>query len=399
MLEIIINKEPHKKSIMLVENGLLVEKHEEHHNRQRLEGNIYCGKVQNVLEGMQSAFIDIGDKRNTFIRLKDLLPKEDESKSEDKYKLPDCNIKDFVKQDMKILVQVKRDGTEKKGARVSTHINLPGRFVVFMPNSDFITVSQKIENEEEKQRLIDIVKNVLPENTGAIIRTSGEGKDEETIKADLEELIKKWKNIKKQYDEHKLNGPKLVYDNKALLRRTLIDVVDRNLNKVIVNDIKTYKDVSEVLKSMKMLEKIKLEIKENEDLLNMYSLREQLEKTDNRKIWLKCGGFITIDRTEALTAIDVNTGKYVGNKYLENTVFKVNKEATIEIAKQLRLRDIGGIIIIDYIDMHDDENKRKIIELIKEELKRDRTKSQVLGFTKLNLLEMTRKNMCNNDDF
>lgn len=399
MLEIIINKEPDKKSIMLVENGILVEKHEEHHNRQRLEGNIYCGKVQNVLEGMQSAFIDIGDKRNTFIRLKDLLPKEDESKNDDKYKLPDCNIKDFVKQDMKILVQVKRDGTEKKGARVSTHINLPGRFVVFMPNSNFITVSQKIENEEEKQRLINIVKNILPENTGAIVRTSSEGIDEVNIKTDLEEIIKKWKNIRKKYDEHKLNGPKLVYDNKALLRRTLIDVVDRNLNRVIVNDIKTYKDVNEILKSMNMLEKIKLEIKENEDLLDMYSLREQLDKTDNRKIWLKCGGFITIDRTEALTAIDVNTGKYTGNKNLENTVFKVNKEATIEIAKQLRLRDIGGIIIIDYIDMHDDKNKNEIIELITQELKKDRTKSQVLGFTKLNLLEMTRKNMCNNDNF
>lgn len=399
MLEIIINKEPDKKSIMLVENGILVEKHEEHHNRQRLEGNIYCGKVQNVLEGMQSAFIDIGDKRNTFIRLKDLLPKEDESKNDDKYKLPDCNIKDFVKQDMKILVQVKRDGTEKKGARVSTHINLPGRFVVFMPNSSFITVSQKIENEEEKQRLINIVKNILPENTGAIVRTSSEGIDEVSIKTDLEELIKKWKNIRKKYDEHKLNGPKLVYDNKALLRRTLIDVVDRNLNRVIVNDIKTYKDVNEILKSMNMLEKIKLELKENEDLLDMYSLREQLDKTDNRKIWLKCGGFITIDRTEALTAIDVNTGKYTGNKNLENTVFKVNKEATIEIAKQLRLRDIGGIIIIDYIDMHNDKNKSEIIELITQELKKDRTKSQVLGFTKLNLLEMTRKNMCNNDDF
>lgn len=399
MLEIIINKEPDKKSIMLVENGILVEKHEEHHNRQRLEGNIYCGKVQNVLEGMQSAFIDIGDKRNTFIRLKDLLPKEDESKNDDKYKLPDCNIKDFVKQDMKILVQVKRDGTEKKGARVSTHINLPGRFVVFMPNSSFITVSQKIENEEEKQRLINIVKDILPENTGAIVRTSSEGIDEVSIKTDLEELIKKWKNIRKKYDEHKLNGPKLVYDNKALLRRTLIDVVDRNLNRVIVNDIKTYKDVNEILKSMNMLEKIKLELKENEDLLDMYSLREQLDKTDNRKIWLKCGGFITIDRTEALTAIDVNTGKYTGNKNLENTVFKVNKEATIEIAKQLRLRDIGGIIIIDYIDMHNDKNKSEIIELITQELKKDRTKSQVLGFTKLNLLEMTRKNMCNNDDF
>lgn len=399
MLEILINKEQDKKSIMLVENGILVEKHEEHQDRQRLEGNIYCGKVQNVLEGMQSAFIDIGDKRNTFIRLKDLLPKEDESKNDEKNQLPNCNIKDIVKQDMKILIQVKRDGTEKKGARVSTHINLPGRFVVFMPNSNFITVSQKIEDEEEKERLINIVKSNLPDSTGAIVRTSSKGIDEESIKKDLEELIKKWKVIKKQYDEHKLNGPKLIYDNKALLRRTLIDVVDRNLNRVIVNDLKTYKDVGEILKSMDMMQNIKLELKENEDLLGMYSLREQLEKIENRKIWLKCGGFITIDKTEALTAIDVNTGKYVGNKNLESTVFKVNKEATVEIAKQLRLRDIGGIIIIDYIDMHDDKNKNSIIELLTQELKKDRTKSQILGFTKLNLLEMTRKNMCNNDDF
>ena len=399
MLEIIINKEIDKKSIMLVENGILVEKHEEHHNRQRLEGNIYCGRVQNVLEGMQSAFIDIGDKKNTFIRLKDILPKEDESKSDEQYKIPNCNIKDIVKTGDKILVQVKRDGTETKGARVSTHINLPGRFVVFMPNSNFVTVSQKIEKEKEKERLIKIVKGIIPENSGAIIRTSANGIDEEKLKTDLEELIKKWKNIKKQYDEHRLNGPKLVYDNKALLRRTLIDLVDQNLNTVIVNDLKTNKDVNEVLKSMNMSENIKLELRENEDLLNLYSLREQLEKLDNRRIWLKCGGFITIDRTEALTAIDVNTGKYVGNKSLENTVFKVNKEASYEIAKQLRLRDIGGIIIIDYIDMHSDENKSEIVKLLTEELKKDRTKSQILGFTKLNLLEMTRKNMCNNDDF
>ena len=399
MLEIIINKEPNKKSIMLVENGILVEKHEEHHNRQRLEGNIYCGKVQNVLEGMQSAFIDIGDKKNTFIRLKDVLPKEDEAKNNEEYKLPNCSIKDVVKSGDKILVQVKRDGTESKGARVSTHINLPGRFVVFMPNSNFITVSQKIEDEEEKNRLINIVKEILPENTGAIVRTSSEKIDEDSIKIDLEDLIKKWKNIKKEYDEHKLNGPKMLYDNKALLRRTLVDVVDRNLNRVIVNDVKTYKDVNEILNSMNMSDKIKLELKENEDLLNLYSVREQLEKMDNRKIWLKSGGFITIDRTEALTAIDVNTGKYTGSKDLENTVFKVNKEASFEIAKQLRLRDIGGIIIIDYIDMHNDKNKNEILKILTQELKKDRTKSQILGFTKLNLLEMTRKNMCNNDDY
>lgn len=399
MLELIVNKEPNKKSIMLVENGILIEKHEEHENHQRLEGNIYCGKVQNVLSGMQSAFIDIGDKRNTFIRLKDLLPKVDEAKNDINNEINKYSIKDIVKTEMKIMVQVKRDGTESKGARVSTHINLPGRFIVFMPNSNFITVSQKIEDEKERERLINIIKAVLPKNTGAILRTSSNGVEETILKEDLENLIKKWKSIQKMYDEHKLNGPKLIYDNKALLRRTLIDVVDQKLNKVIVNDKKTYKDVEDILKSMNMQNVVKLELKENENLLNLYSLENQLEKISNRKIWLKCGGFITIDRTEALTAIDVNTGKYIGSKNLEQTVFKVNKEASIEIAKQLRLRDIGGIIIIDFIDMSEESNKQEIIKQLEESLKKDRTKSQILGFTKLNLLEMTRKNMCNNEDF
>ena len=286
MLELIINKELDKKTIMLVENGILVEKHEEHENHQRLEGNIYCGKVQSVLQGMQSAFIDIGDKRNTFIRLKDLLPKEDETKTDINNKIKEKDITDIINAGTKILVQVKRDGTESKGARVSTHINLPGRFVVFMPNTNFVTVSQKIEDESERSRLINIVKQVLPKGDGAIIRTSSNNINEELLKQDLDGLIKKWKQIKKDYDEHKLNGPKLVYDNKALLRRTLIDVVDQNLNKVIVNDKKTYKDVNDILKSMGMEEKIKLELKENEDLLEMHSLRSQVEKMSNRKLQL-----------------------------------------------------------------------------------------------------------------
>ena len=399
MLELIVNKEPNKKSIMLLENGILVEKHEEHENHQRLEGNIYCGKVQNVISGMQSAFIDIGDKRNTFIRLKDLLPKIDESKENISEEIKNEDITDLVKQGQKILVQVKRDGTENKGARVSTHINLPGRFIAFMPNANFITVSHKIEDKNEKERLINIVKKFIPKDTGAIIRTAASGIDEKILIDDLQSLIKKWRDIEKKYIEHKLNGPKLVYDNKALLRRTLIDVVDQNLSKVTVNDKKTYKDVEDILKNMNMQEKVKLELKENENLLKIYSLEEQLEKTNSRKIWLKCGGFITIDRTEALTAVDVNTGKYVGNKSLEQTVFKVNKEASIEIAKQLRLRDIGGIIIIDFIDMSEEENRKEIINTLKNNLKKDRTKSQIFGFTKLNLLEMTRKNMCNNEDF
>lgn len=351
MLELIINKDISKKQIMLVEDGILIEKHEEHANHQRIEGNIYCGKVQNVLQGMQSAFINIGEERNTFIRLKDILPKADETKENLEEYVLDKNIKDIIKVGNKILVQVKRDGTAKKGARVSTHINLPGRFIVFMPNTSFITVSQKIEDNKEKERLINIVKNVLPSKTGAIIRTSCVGIEEEKLKQDLDILIKKWKKIKQVYNEYSFSAPKLVYDNKALLRRTLMDIVDQNLNRVTVNDKKTFKDVGEILNNMEMADVVKLELKENKNLLEMHNLKEQLEKLENRKIWLKCGGFITIDRTEALTAIDVNTGKYIGTKSLEQTVFNVNKEATLEIAKQLRLRDIGGIIIIDYIDM------------------------------------------------
>ncbi len=398
MLKLIINKDVDKKEIMLLEDDQIVEKHEEHKNHQRIEGNIYCGKIQNVLPGMQAAFIDIGENKNTFVRLKDLLPKTDETKEDIKEYISNNNIKDLIKPGNKIMIQVKRDGTAKKGARVSTHINLPGRFVVFLPNSPFITVSQKIEDEKERQRLIDIVRNIIPEKMGAIVRTSCENLEESYLREDLESLLKKWNRIEKEYKEHNLSGPKLIYDNKALLRRTLMDIVDNNLDEVIVNDKKTYKDAYEILNNMGMKDSIKLELKENENLIEVYNLKNQLEKLENRKIWLKCGGFITIDRTEALTAIDVNSGKYIGTKSLEQTVFNVNKEATYEIAKQLRARDIGGIIIIDYIDMGD-EDKDKIIEIFTECLKKDRTKSQICGFTKLNLLEMTRKNMCNNDDF
>ena len=193
MLELIINKEQNKKTIMLAENGILIEKHEEHENKKRLEGNIYNGKVQNVLKGMQSAFIDIGENRNTFIRLKDLLPKEDEAK--ENLDISGINIKDIVKQGDNIIIQVKRDGTDRKGARVSTHINLPGRFVVLMPEANFITVSQKIEDEKEKQRLINIVKKVLPKGSGAIIRTSAQNIGEENIINDVNSLIQKWENI------------------------------------------------------------------------------------------------------------------------------------------------------------------------------------------------------------
>lgn len=388
MLELLIDKKENVKTIMLVENGILLEKHEEHENQKRLEGNIYLGKVQNVLEGMQSAFIDIGEEKNTLIKLKDVLPKVDEKTS--KVNLEDKNITDILKSGQDIVIQIKKDGTLTKGAKVSTHINLPGRFLVLLPNSNFITVSQKIEDVEEKQRLIKIIKKVLPENMGAIIRTSAENKTDKELEEDLEKLIEQWKIIG---DLEESKSPKLLYDNQALIRRTILDIIDRNLEKIIVNDKKVYNVISNVLKEFNL----KIELKENEDLFMIYDLKKQIEEMNRRKIWLKCGGFITIDKTEALTAIDVNTGKFVGKKNIEKTVYQVNKEATVEIAKQLRLRDIGGIIIIDYIDMQEEKNKKEIEKLLIEELKKDRTKCQVEGFTKLNLLEMTRKNMCNND--
>lgn len=270
---------------------------------------------------------------------------------------------------------------------------------MLMPKINFITFSQKITDEKEKERIKKVVEKILPKNSGLIIRTAAKDIEEKLILKDIERLITKWNKIEKIYYEYKEDKPKIIYDNKALIRRTLIDIIDQDLQKVIVNDKKTHKDVSELLSYMNMEEKIKLELKENENLIETYKLKEQLEKANLRKIWLKCGGFISIDRTEALTAIDVNTGKYIGTKNLEKTVYIVNKEATIEIAKQLRLRDIGGIIIIDYIDMQEEENKEKIIQIFNEILKKDRTKIQILGFTKLNLLELTRKNMCNNDEY
>lgn len=309
-----------------------------------------------------------------------------------KDKIEQKPIEKVLKEGDKIIIQIRKDGTASKGAKVSTHINLSGRFVVLMPDTDIITVSQKIEDEEKRKELIKIAKKYLPQNTGAILRTSSEHAEENEIQKDICELVEKWQTIKEKAANAKV-APKLLYDNMALIRRTAIDIIDRGLEKIIVNDENTYDEIKETLKN---INHIKLELRKD-NLFNIYSLESQIQKMENRKIWLKCGGFITIDRTEALTAIDVNTGKYIGKKNIEETVYKVNQEATVEIAKQLRLRDIGGIIIIDYIDMHREENKQVIEELLKEYLKRDRAKTQVAGFTKLNLLEMTRKNMCNND--
>ena len=260
-----------------------------------------------------------------------------------------------------------------------------------MPEANFVTISQKIEDKKERERLLKIIKENQPNNCGIIIRTSAEGKKEEDIIKDLKILEKKWENIIKIVEDLQDSSPKMIYKNLGIVERILNDLVEQDIQRIIVNDEKQYEQIKKETK-----EKVEVLYK-RENLLELYDLNQQLEKISNRKIWLKCGGFITIDKTEALTAIDVNSGKYIGTKNLEQTVFTVNKEASIEIAKQIRLRDIGGIIIIDYIDMKEEEHKQKIIDILKENLKQDRSKTQIVGFTKLNLLEMTRKHMCSND--
>lgn len=394
MTEIFVRKNKDKKEIALVENGILVEYYEEDNKQNRKEGNIYIGIVKDIIEGMQSAFVNIGTEKNSFIHLKDVLPKVDETKEKVDTSI---NIKNVIKPNQKILVQVKKDSNEKKGARVSTHINLPSKYVVLMPNTNIVTISQKIENKKEQERLIELVKENLSENNGAIIRTSAEGKEKEIIE-DIKRVEAKWNKITKTSINPNSNKPELLYKSEDILEKILMDLIENDIAKIIVNDKKEKEEIEKTLKENPEYKNIKVEIRDKEDIFDIYDIQKQIEKSKNRKVWLKCGGFITIDKTEALTAIDVNTGKYTGNKNLEQTIYKVNKEATVEIAKQIRLRDTGGIIIIDYIDMENKEDKDKIVEILKEELKKDRSKTQVEGFTKLDLMEMTRKHICSHKE-
>ena len=390
MLELIVNQNKDVENIALVENGKLVEVYnsDDETKKRRQEGNIYVGEVGDIISGMQAAFVDFGESRNGFIHFKDAVPQLDAKQG---MKLEEIDIKKVLKPKQKIMVQVKKDCDDKKGARLSTHICLAGKYMVFMPNTSIITISQKIEDEKIKNDLIKIIKDNIPENCGAIVRTSAQTTSSEEIIKEIEKLSKKWNNINKKFKTYK-GKPTILYESENIVEKIILDLGTKKLEKITTNSSAEYSKIKKMIDSENL--DIDLVQEKNSNLLTKYELDSQIEKSTNRKIWLNCGGFITIDKTEALIAIDVNTGKFTGKKDLESTVFKVNKEATLEIAKQLRLRDIGGIIIIDYIDMKNKENKDKIEELLKEALKEDRAKTQVEGFTKLNLMEMTRKHIC-----
>lgn len=395
MKEIIVNSTKEKNTIVFVENSKLLEKYEEYDGLQRLEGNIYLGKITDILPGMQAAFVDIGDTQNAFLHIKDILPKASNKTGNKNEDLNKYDIKDYVKIGMPVVVQVKKDKTGKKGAKVSTNLNISGKFVVIIPNSEFVTISQKIEDNDEILRLTNIVNDCKIENYGVIIRTSAINATKQEIKEDIQKVIQIYQNIKNQSQyiiEENENIPSLLYEKGNIINRLLIDVGNQGLDRIVVNDKDVYENVFELLKKYNL--NIDVKLIEQNSILDLYNLERQIEKISNRKVWLDCGGFITIDQTEALTAIDVNSGKFTGKENIEKTVLKVNSEATVEIAKQIRARDIGGIIIVDYIDMDNKEDEEIVQNLLLENLKKDRAKTQVVGFTKLHLLEMTRKHIC-----
>ena len=395
MTEIFVQKSSERREIALLENEKLIEYYEETENSNRSEGNIYIGIVRDIVKGMEAAFVDIGTEKNSFIHVKDILPKIDETKEHHE---KSTDISKVIKPKQKILVQVKKDSNSKKGARVSTHINLPSKYIVLMPNTDIVTVSQKIEDEKEQKRLIKLVKENLSEGNGAIIRTLAKGKEKEIID-DIKKVENQWQKIIQTSINPKCNKAELLYKSEDILEKILMDLMDENISRIVVNSKEEKDRISKLTKENKEYQNIPIEVQRKKDILEIYDIRKQQKKAQNRKVWLKCGGFITIDKTEALTAIDVNTGKFTGNNNdLQSTILKVNKEATIEIAKQMRLRDIGGIIIIDYIDMKRNKDKEEILKLMKEALKKDRTKTQVEGFTKLDLMELTRKHICSHKE-
>lgn len=386
MNELIINKNKEKSSIEIgvLEENNISEIYVYEGKKESIIGNIYCGIVQNVVDGMQAAFVDIGIEKNTFISIKDALPKVDVAKEE---LVIDKNMSEILKKGDKLLVQVRKEPSEEKGARISTHVTLPGNYIVLMPNTNIITISQKITDENESSRLKKVVGEYLPKGFGAIIRTDAENIAPNILKVDIEETVKKWDEIKEKYKEMQEYG--IIYDDHDITLKAARDMINQNTEKIYTNDEEIYKKMQEIAS----IKEKKIEFLNVENIFEKFGISGKVEKVGDRKVWLKCGGYIVIDKTEALTAIDVNSGKYVGNNNLEQTALSVNTEAATEIMKQIRLKDIGGIVIIDYIDLETKEDQLKIIETMKKEAKKDRSKIDIKGYTKLNLVELTRKKL------
>lgn len=407
--EILINVRPGETRVAYLENGTLIDLNIERKTSPTLVGSIHRGKVIRVLPGMQAAFVDIGLDRAAFLYVGDVRgdldnetgilfdsepPNDDAGSSKEvgsDSKSPENRprIQELLTEGQSILVQVAKDPLGSKGARITTHISLPGRHVVFMPTLNHLGVSRRIEDPDERERLRKIVSSIETKG-GLIVRTAGEGATEASIRFDVEYLHRVWQDVQRNYE--KRSKPGLVHAELDVELRALRDLLNEDVERVITDDEESHKRVGAFISQFMPKFKNKVSLyRESRPLFDQYEIDIELSRSIERKIWLRSGGYIVIDEAEALVVIDVNTGKYVGKKDFEDTILKTNLEAVREIAHQLRIRNCGGIIIIDFIDMEKEAHREKVLQSLRDELVRDRARTAVVSMSNLGLVEMTRK--------
>jgi ribonuclease G len=402
--ELVINTTSHETRVALLENGHIAELYIERNRERGIVGNIYKGKVIRVLPGMQAAFVDIGLEKAAFLYVADVLDemeaveqfiegashhaKPEEGGTEEHPPLPP--IEELLQEGQEILVQVAKEPIGTKGARITSHISLPGRHLVYMPTVDHVGISRRIENEEEKERLRAIVENIRPEGTGFIVRTAAEAKSEEDLRGDMDFLVGLWGDVVRRRENK--SAPCLIHSDLDVTSKVLRDILSEDVDRIVVDSREEYDKIVRFLSTFMPKLKYVIEMYEDEEpIFDAFGLEVEIARALGRKVWLKSGGYIIIEQTEALTAIDVNTGRFVGKHNLEDTILKTNLEAVKEIAFQLRLRNIGGLIIIDFIDMEKEAHREKVHSALEEALKGDKSKTNILKISELGLVEMTRK--------
>jgi len=413
--EILINVTPQETRVAVVENGILQEVYIERSQKRGLVGNIFKGRVSRVLPGMQAAFIDIGLERTGFLHTSDIQGFMDEVLPAAGEPVAVPSIEDALKEDQEILVQVIKDPLGSKGARLTTRLSLPSRYLVFLPDYSNIGISQRIEDECERERLRNIIlqyrtgiarlavgneDNVILHSAareseilnrgGFIIRTAAEGAADEEIYRDIEFLHKLWNST--AIRANATSAPAIVYEDLPLFLRTMRDLVHTEIEKVRIDSRDTYQRVMEFSRQFipEFLGRIEFYSGEH-PILDLYSVEDEIQKSLGKKVQLKSGGYLIIDQTEAMTTIDVNTGAFVGHRNLEETIYKTNLEAAQTIARQLRLRNLGGIIIIDFIDMQEQEHRRQVLRALEKHVERDHAKVTTSELTSLGLVQLTRK--------
>jgi ribonuclease G len=401
--EIIINVEPNETRIGMREDGQLVEYMVERLGERLSVGDIYKAKVTAVLPGMQAAFLDIGYEKSAFLHVSDLsIETKDFEDIEDRFegrqsndaptvgKDRDILIEQFLNKGDEILVQVTKEPIMTKGPRVSTQISLPGRYLVLMPSADLVGVSRKIEAREERQRLKNAVSPLKPKGMGLIVRTAGEGTDRKSFEADIKFLKKLWGRLARKAD--KVKSPNLIHKDQEIITRLVRDIFTDDVTAVVVDSKKEHKEILAYLRSFAPDLRSRVQLyREDTPIFDAYEIEKETEKFLSRIVPLKKGGFISIDHTEALVAIDVNTGRYRGARDQEETALKTNLNAAREVARQLRLRDLGGIIVIDFIDMEMEENRKRVLDELRMGLRRDRSRTKTLRVSEMGLVEMTRQ--------